>query len=121
VKRPITLGELIEQLSSLPADRYLVFDWCWLKPDGLRSYRGCYSDLAVGFTDAYQSVTVGQFLQECREAVGKTYEGYKGGEYRMSESTPVWVANYGNSTGVAVTKVKDRGWAAVLVTKQVND
>jgi hypothetical protein len=58
------------------------------------------------------------------EAIGKTYTGYKGGEYVMGKVTPVWVANYGNcdpeefnsSAGVVGVSVLD-GVLLVHVTE----
>jgi hypothetical protein len=83
----MTLGGLIKKLESFPHDK---------KIQGLtepHSYRGYYSDLA--FEPSGDPVLVGDLLQECKSAMGKVFEGYKGGDYMMGENTPVWVASYG--------------------------
>lgn len=59
------------------------------------SYRGQYYDLAF---EPVEQVTIGSMLACAREALGTTYEGYKGGDYEMSECTDVYLAEYG-STG----------------------
>ncbi len=59
------------------------------------SYRGYYEDLA--FEPAGWKMTVCDLIAICRSAMGKTFEGYKGGEYEMDETTPVWIAEYGSS------------------------
>lgn len=58
----------------------------------------------------------GQFLEMLKEAVGKTYEGYKGGDFEMTEDTPMWVANYRYADNTGVMGVIDKGYAIVLVT-----
>jgi hypothetical protein len=112
----ITLGELIKALEALPEDRPIRFDFSNFTPVSINSYRGDYSQLAVSFKDDGEWITAGKFLLLCREAVGETYEGYKGGEYRMTESTQVWVASRGESTGTTIKKIKDYGWVAIIKT-----
>lgn len=80
----LTLGELIAKLDAMPATT----------PVGLvepHSYRGYYRDLAFEPGES----TAGAVLEAARAALGATFEGYKGGDYVMGKSTPVWVASYG--------------------------
>lgn len=56
------------------------------------SYRGSYDELAF---EPVKNTTVGEMLVHARSALGKTFEGYKGGDYTMSEYTPCWIAEYG--------------------------
>lgn len=56
------------------------------------SYRGSYDQLA--FAPA-SNVTVGSMLEHAKSALGATFEGYKGGEYTMTERTPCHIAEYG--------------------------
>lgn len=60
------------------------------------SYRGDYSELA--FSPA-TDVTVGEMLAAARSAIGATYQGYKGGDYRMDEFTPCYIAGVGKYGG----------------------
>lgn len=56
------------------------------------------------------------FLQMLKGAVGKTFMGYKGGDFVMSRQTPVWVANYGDAGHTAVIGVVDDGYQVILIT-----
>lgn len=83
----MTLGELIDTIENWPADREIT---------GLcnpHSYRGYYCDLAF---EPCEKTTAGELLTACRAAMGRVFTGYKGGDYTMGESTPVWVADYGS-------------------------
>lgn len=60
----------------------------------------CPCDKKDGFsTSLPQNPTVSQFLEMARSIVGNIMVGYKGGDYLMGKTTPVWVANYGTSSG----------------------
>ena len=107
------------------------------------SYRGYYSDLAIeldSYMDnpgydpsltyswdeprSYKAIrmpqnhvtTVGPLLKNLSDAVGQTFEGYKGGDYRMSRLTPMWVSNYGDAAGLMVTGVEMVGSVVVITT-----
>lgn len=68
------------------------------------SHRGDYSELAFEPTE---NITFGEMLSEARSAVGATFEGYKGGDFKMSEFTPVYIANYGETgSGISPTLLK---------------
>lgn len=58
------------------------------------SYRGRYDCLAF---EPAENVTVGTMLACAKEALGQTYEGYKGGEYTMVEYTDVYLSEYGTT------------------------
>jgi hypothetical protein len=59
------------------------------------SYRGYYEQLAF---EPVRNTTVGAMLKDAESAIGRTFEGYKGGDYVMDKYTECWLANYG-STG----------------------
>ena len=58
------------------------------------SYRGSYDQLAF---EPVALTTVGRMLGIAKQALGSTYEGYKGGEYAMSEWTPCNLARWGET------------------------
>jgi hypothetical protein len=66
------------------------------------SYRGDYSDLAF---EAEADTTVAAMLAAARSALGRTYEGWKGGEYTMSEWTDCWLAEHGHGDGETIGPV----------------
>lgn len=82
------LSELIERLDRL--DHATVFPHGFYEP---HSYRGDYSQLAfVPKSD----VSVADMLASAREARGKTYTGWKGGEFTMGDYTDVYLAQIGD-------------------------
>lgn len=56
------------------------------------SYRGYYSCVAFELKD---NITVEEMLESAKSALGATFVGYKGGEYKMDNSTDVYLAEYG--------------------------
>lgn len=108
----MTLGKLIERLAALPPET---------RVKGLgseHSYRGYYSDLAFEPTDT--EIPASALLAQCRAAMGREYEGYKGGDYLMGESTPLWSAPYG-SCGDRLMDLEVRDGLATPVTAPDED
>ena len=56
------------------------------------SYRGYYDQLAF---EPAENVTIGSMLACAKRALWHTYEGYRGGKYKMDKFTPVNLAEYG--------------------------
>lgn len=89
------LGKVIETLKSLPPDLVL--------PVGLsnpHSYRGYYEQLAF---EPKENVSVEECLKVAKSCVDKTFTGYKGGDYMMTEDTSCWLCTYGSSGGVQLS------------------
>lgn len=114
----ITLGELIRLLEARPDGQGVCFDFGALEPTGVASYRGYYAELAIGFGE--HGLSLPKFIEELRAAVGTTFEGYKGGDYVMRETTPLWVANYGRSASTAVVGLCDCSFWTIIETKWVD-
>lgn len=70
--------------------------------DSPHSYRGFYDELA--FEPAH-NITVGGMLAAARSALGATFQGYKGGEYRMTAYTDCWLSEYGHVSGETIGPV----------------
>lgn len=91
----MTLGELIAALETLPPDAHIEYD------DGsfvgsFDSWRGAYRELTLIPEYNYSWTNyVKNVLREARAAVGHTFQGYKGGDFTMSEETAVWADEYG--------------------------
>lgn len=109
----LTLGGAINVLETLDPEKTILFD-IGMSPSDPHSYRGYYSDLCFE-SDSPRSV--GEFLADLKSANGHIFEGYKGGDFKMDESTPLWVAPYG-SCGVAMMAIKD-GDVVTIETKDV--
>ncbi len=90
-KTQLTLGALIDALEAMPEGTAVanLFD--------AHSYRGYYSDLAFEISDGTRPAA--DLLAECKAAMGAVFEGYKGGDFVMGALTPLWISEYGHSSG----------------------
>lgn len=108
----MTLGRLIDLLT-----HHLVTDSQGTEVTGFgkeMSYRGYYSDLA--FEPSGEVMTAVDLLGVCQDAMGKCYQGYKGGDFYMIANTPLWISPYGYSTGdrlMGLTKNDQGVWQPI--------
>lgn len=127
----LTLGQIIEKLEKCGLThgdknepKQVDYDFGTAVPTSLDSWRGIYSELALGYRlsgydnddDHFAHATAENLLSELKSAIGKEFEGWKGGEFTMDENTPVWVANAGNSGNTGIVDVIDCGWRIILMT-----
>lgn len=123
----LSLGEIILKIEPLIAkqeelkqkygeEARVVYDFEYLYPTHIDSWRGSYAELALNFESGGEAMGVSEFLKMLKAAVGKTFTGYKGGDYIMTKNTPVWVANYGNAGSTAVIDVVDNEYEVILIT-----
>ena len=134
---PVTLGALIDALELVKYDndgkpRHVRFDFGGLLPNmRVNSYRGYYSELAVGFesygersmrvrsdvqaVEDYPNVI--ELLTALKCALDTEMTGYKGGQYKMHRNVGVFVAQYGDATqcGIVDLDTSD-SWLVVLMT-----
>lgn len=119
----LLLGEIILKLEAIQdKTKPLFIDLMDKRPLGIDSWRGVYCELAIqtedlGFVntdeishqfDNYTSYkteeigcetpTVEQWIEVMKKAVGRTFSGWKGGNFTMSKNTPVWLAEVGSSS-----------------------
>lgn len=85
-----TLGELIQHLEGLPPDA--VIEHGGFDGGSAHSYRGYYERLAF---EPIPKARVSDMLAGAKAAVGRMFQGYKGGAYMMGLDTTVHIANYG--------------------------
>lgn len=107
------LGELISQLKTLNKTHFVS------GLGTLRSYRGYYSDLA--FEPDERKKTVGKVLEECMYILGRIFSGYKGGEFSMDGNTPLWIAEYGNASGIKLVGLDTSSDVIKPITKKQED
>jgi hypothetical protein len=124
----LTLGEILGKLKPIlekqkerENESTVKYDFEYLFPTGIDSWRGSYSEIALDFSDYdytknKKPMTVSEFYKLIESAIGETFEGYKGGDFTMTENTPVWVANYGNSGNTAVIDIVDAGYEVIIIT-----
>lgn len=115
------LGKLIKLLELEDPEHSVRFDFVYTRPTKLHSYRGYYDQLALGWCDDGEIIRVKEILEDCRDAVGKIFTGWKGGEYRMDETTKVWVANPSESGATLIAGVIDNGYQTMITTRQSDD
>lgn len=111
----ITLGKAIDLLENIPAEWPVRFDWTKQGPADPHSYCGYYEDLA--FECSPEIVSVGDFLRLCKDTLGRTFTGYKGGDFVMSADTPLWAAQYGLSGGRPIISIQAANGMTILITK----
>lgn len=127
----LTLGQIIEKLEKCGLTygkdnkpKQVDYDFGTAIPTTLDSWRGSYSELALGYKlsgydnndEHFTQTTAETLLSELKSAIGKEFTGWKGGEFTMDEDTPVWVANSGNSGNTGIIDVVDDGWRIILMT-----
>lgn len=113
----LTLGALKDALWDAPKDIPVVFD------DGMPvgffdSYRGYYTDIAIG--DGKSAPTVAEFVERVEKALEATFTGYKGGDYPASPGKPLWRSETGEASGVGVMGAEVRDGKFVLLTMQID-
>lgn len=69
-------------------------------PEFFHSYRGYYSDISLSISPTNHDYTVGDILIAARKSIDFSFEGYKGGYYKMNSESRVWVSLYGNDSGL---------------------
>ena len=85
------LSDLIEYLEGLNPSTMLKVGF-----SNPHSWRGVYSDLAFEPTVPQTAATALSVIKPC---LGATFEGYKGGDNNMHESTECHFAFYGSGGG----------------------
>lgn len=85
----MTLGDMIAVLDAIPKETQVP------ALSNPHSYRGFYEDLAFQSSRDGATISASSLLDVCKSCIGRKFMGYKGGEYVMSEDTPLWVAEYG--------------------------
>ena len=120
----LVLVELILLLKGVNKALPVTFKSYPYYPYDLISWRGSYDELSLEYNSRGEPPTVEEFLAKLNDMVGKTMIGYKGGEYQMGKLTPVWMANYGDSSGpdgesVAVTGIIVTDNAVLIETEKM--
>lgn len=112
----VTLGKLIKALQKAKGNVRFADGG---SPGMEMSYRGYYSDLA--FEAKSTPVAASDLLRQCQNALGSTYEGYKGGNFKMAEDTPLWRAAYGCCGDAIVRATTDDNGDILLHCVSVED
>lgn len=132
----LTLGELILKLEMIGEDLPIYFDDLKHRPTSIGSWRGSYNELSINYkegdsinsdeidktyqfsygeyksyknisTNLPKNVKVKDLLRVLKVAIGKTMTGYKGGNFLIGKTTPIWVSTYGECNGYQKNKNYD--------------
>jgi len=129
--KQLTIGETIAALKSASYndDADIRYDFGYFVPWRAESYRGFYNQLALGYgeerpKEEWQKrqvlATPAAVIAELERAIGRTYEGYKGGDFIMRADTPLWVANTGEAPGTAVVGIRSLNYTVIIETGYVD-
>jgi hypothetical protein len=93
------LGNGLLVVYHLQEEVFVYFDFCCFNPTDFGSFRGFYSDLAIGYEQLPTPSTIKDFRLKLQAiANGQTFTGWKGGSYNMDGDSRIWVANSGEAT-----------------------
>jgi hypothetical protein len=93
----MNLGELIKRLEEANQEQIVKIGF-----GNPHSYRGYYSEVAF---EIQENVTVQHMLNSAKEALGTTYEGWKGGDYTMDEYVYCYLVVEEGHTGEQIGEV----------------
>ncbi len=118
LKDQLTLGELLILLNNIPDKSKEVRLDSGDYPVKYISWRGDYAEIALTYQEHPTGYTVEDWIKFTKEAIGQTFEGYKGGDFTMGKTTPVWVSNWSepNTDGVSDV-IQEEDGTVVLCTK----
>ena len=119
-----SLESVMEAIRKAPPKADVQFDFCYLRPTVVRSYRGYFDHCALGWSDkslpdrhwpsAFSVAT------ELEKAIGNTYQGWKGGYFQMSGETPLWVDQPEDCSGTAIVGVRRERDTVIIETRKVD-
>ncbi len=122
----MTIKEILNALDEAKPELRVIFSFCRCIPTTVDSWRGSYSEPAIGWEPtgysgnrpAIQYPTVETFKKELKDSLDKIYGGWKGGEYSYDEDSILHVDNSGDCTNTEITRVEIGDFEVILHTKK---
>lgn len=113
------LGKLIVDLSKCNQKKNveIIKGEDRVTPACFESYRGYYCRLSIDYLGLDEPIKVSEFLKQAKEANGKVFIGYKGGDFLMDEKTPIYVSSYGECEGFKVIGVEEKDDVVEIKTR----
>ena len=106
------LDGLIGELKRFDLGDYVEFDFAGMSIGSYSSYRGYYEDLCL--IPERRLTRCAELLIELSRRYGDVFEGWKGGAYKMSGDSALWVAFEGCTSGTIITGV-DKVCSTVVI------
>jgi hypothetical protein len=106
--KPMTIGELRLFLSRMEPTAKVRYDFVYMFPHLCHSWRGDYSQPAIGFRDISSGCeqTTVQYVRDCLKSLTEDeFTGWKGGEYRYDDDAILHVANASESANTVIVNV----------------
>lgn len=94
----LTISSALEILNQYDKNKIVELGW---GEDSGHSNRGYYSDLGL---EPQYNVTIGEMIDELKNCVGRTFTGWKGGEFEMDMNTDIHLSNEG-SCGTNISNI----------------
>lgn len=118
------IKELRQLLEEARSDAYVYFDFCGCFPTKIISWRGLYSEPAIGWCSSdvnpqkHKIKNVAELLDELNAATsGQLYSGYKSRDFYFTEEHTLHVDNYGKCTGTEIIGVEIHDYMVVIKTE----
>jgi hypothetical protein len=111
------LGDVLLLLKRVSPDTPVYYDFCDLMPTQLRSWRGDYSQVALGWTHEGDPPSAGALARHFEESLGRMFEGYKGGGGLCHHTSGLMVANWAEAGNTAIFAVVREGGSVILKTR----
>ena len=112
------IREVIEKLKKMPSDRNVFFNFCHCVPTTVDSWRGIYSELALGWDmPSYDKIiTVAGLIKELESAITQ-----KGGDFSYNLDSPLHIDNPGKYTLTEIEDIVDVEWGVIIITNNSDD
>jgi hypothetical protein len=117
----LNLKGLLYHLGKCDHSKPVYYDFGRLFPTDFDSYRGYYEQLALGVSNGAHQHTAGTLFKAAKQCMGKIFTGYKGGDFLMTATTPIWVDNVGDCTGTFLYGVYESSGTVFLLTAKDMD
>lgn len=111
------LGELCDTIRNAPKGTIVMTD-TGESVSNPHSYRGYYEQASIEPDSTGTSYTE-HFSDQLDAFIDNIAEGWKGGDFYMDSSTPVWVSYEGSCSGRALVGIEMDGDVMVLMTEEI--
>lgn len=112
------LGDLTDAVRNAPKGTIVMTD-TGESVSNPHSYRGYYEQASIEPDSTGTSYTE-HFSEELDTFIDNIAEGWKGGDFYMDSSTPVWVSSEGSVSGRALVGIEMDGDVMVLMTEEMD-
>lgn len=119
-----TIAEVLAALKTADPRVHVCFAFGGAVPTTISSWRGIYADPAIGWASSRDvpNPTVVDLISQIEMAIdGRTYGGYKGGNYRYTPASQLHVDNYGQCTNTEIDRIQVEEWAVTIHTQTESD